>query len=176
MCILWFYWLIVLYIFTPLPWNLSFLIVKYSCIRGKSVMSKNHCERTSCWWVCACATHLWFVHLPKWHFPLHLPPLQRPGMCAVDNFQPLRFVNSQSPDKFTGKPKIFSLPTSSQESVKKNQGLRLYLHCAPSMRSMAHPNISKCVDLLPITMQYSPHWCRKRRINFRNWRSKIGQK
>ena len=69
----------------------------------KSVMSKNHCARTSCWWVCACAPHLLFVHLPNWHFSLHLPPLQRPGMCEVDNFQHLRFGN---------------LPTSSQESVK----------------------------------------------------------
>ena len=47
-------------------------------------------------------------------------------MCAVDDFQRLRFGNSQSPDKLTGKPKT------------KNQ----WLHCAPSMRSMAQPDIS----------------------------------
>ena len=67
-------------------------------------MSTNHCVRTSFWWVCACVPHLWFVHLPNWYFLLHLPPLQRPGMCMVDNFQRLRFG---------------SLPTSSQESVKR---------------------------------------------------------
>ena len=33
LCILWFDWLIALYIFTPLPRNASFLIVKHSCVR-----------------------------------------------------------------------------------------------------------------------------------------------
>ena len=66
-------------------------------------MSTNHCGRTYFWWVRACAPHLWFVHLPNWHFSLHLPPLQRPGMCTVYNFEHLRFC---------------SLLTSSQESVK----------------------------------------------------------
>ena len=66
-------------------------------------MSTNHCARTYFWWVHACAPHLWFVHLPNWHFSLHLPPLQRPGMCAVYNFERLIFC---------------SLLTSSQESVK----------------------------------------------------------
>ena len=37
-------------------------------------------------WVRACAPHLWFVHLPNWHFSLHLPPLQGPGMWVVYNF------------------------------------------------------------------------------------------
>ena len=41
-----------------------------------------------------------------------------PGMCEVYNFQRLIFGNSQSPDRFTGNPKIVSLPTSSQEIVK----------------------------------------------------------
>ena len=73
-------------------------------VSGKnSVMSTNHCARTYFWWVRACAPHLWLVHLPNWHFSLHLPPLQRPGMCVVYNFERLRF---------------FSLPTSSQESIK----------------------------------------------------------
>ena len=66
-----------------------------------SLMSTNHFAIT---WVRACAPHLWFVHLPNWHFSLHLPPLQRPGICAVDNFQRLRFG---------------SLPTSSEERVKQ---------------------------------------------------------
>ena len=66
-------------------------------------MSTTHCARTSFWWVCACVPHLWFVHLSNWHFSLHLPPLQRTGICAVDNFQRLRFD---------------SLLTTSQESIK----------------------------------------------------------
>ena len=65
-----------------------------------SVMSKNHCARTSCWWFFACAPHICFVHLPNWHFSLRLPTFQCPGMCAVEIFQRFRFV---------------SLPTSSQE-------------------------------------------------------------
>ena len=68
-------------------------------------MSTNHCARTSCLWVRTCAPHLWFVHLPNWHFSLHLPPLQRPGMCAVYNFE-------------RGRLRFCSLLTSSQKSVK----------------------------------------------------------
>ena len=51
------------------------------------------------------------------HFTYH--PFNGPEMCAVDNFQRSIFGNSQSPEKFTGKPKIVSLPTSSQESVQQ---------------------------------------------------------
>ena len=67
-------------------------------------MSTNHCAGTYWWWVCTYAPHLWFVHLPNWHFSLHLPPLQCPSICAVWNFQRLRFGR---------------LPTSSQEIVKQ---------------------------------------------------------
>ena len=83
--------------------NTSFLIVKTVVSGKKSVMSTNHCVRTFFWRVRACATHFWFVHLPNLHLSLHLPPLQRPSMCTVYNFERLIF---------------FSLPTSSQESVK----------------------------------------------------------
>ena len=89
--------------FSLLPRNASFLILKTVVSGKKSVMSKNHCARTYFWWVRACATHLWFVHLPNWHFSLHLSPLQHPGMCVVYNSKRLRFC---------------SLPTSSQESVR----------------------------------------------------------
>ena len=59
-----------------------------------------------------------FCISPTDTFPFTYHPFNGPGMCAVDNLQRLRFDNSQSPDKFTGKPKIVSLRTSSQESVK----------------------------------------------------------
>ena len=98
-CIIWFDWVISLYLFISLVCNGSFLIVKTVVSGKKLVMSKNHCARTYCWKVCACAPHFWFVHLPNWHCSLHLPPLQRPGICAVENFQRFRFG---------------SLPTSSQ--------------------------------------------------------------
>ena len=104
MCIIRFDWLIALYLFISLDCNASFLIVKTVVSGKKSVMSTTHCVRTSFWWVRACAPYLWFVHLPNWHLSLHRPPLQRPDICAVDNFQRLRFC---------------SLPTSSQERVKQ---------------------------------------------------------
>ena len=103
MCILRFDWLIGLYLFMSLVRNASFPIVKTVVSGEKSVMSTKHCARTYFWWVCACAPHLWFVHLPNWHFSLHQPPFQRPGMCTVYNFERLIFC---------------SLLTSSQESVK----------------------------------------------------------
>ena len=86
-------------------------------------MSTNHCARTSFWWVCACAPHFWFLHLANCHFTLHLPPLQCPGMCIVENFQRLIFGNSYSPNKFKVHPKRDSLPTRSQEGVKHKSTL-----------------------------------------------------
>ena len=93
-CILRFDWLIALYIFFLLVLNASLLIVKKVVSGKNSAMSKNHCERTSCGRVRSYAPHLWFVHLPNLHVSLHLPPLQRPGMCAVKFFQRLRFGDS----------------------------------------------------------------------------------
>ena len=104
MCILQFDWLIGLYLFMSLLRNAIFLIVKKSGVREEVSDVKNHCARTYFWWVRPCAPHLWFMHLPNWHFSLHLPPLQCPGMCAVYNFERLRFC---------------SFRTSSQESVKQ---------------------------------------------------------
>ena len=69
----------------------------------KSVMSKNHCARTSFWWVRACAPYLWFMQLPNWHFYFTYHLFNALGICAVENFQ--RFI-------------FGSLPTSSQEKVK----------------------------------------------------------
>ena len=72
-------------------------------------MSTNHCTIKSFWWVRACAPHLWFLHPPNWHFSIHKTPLQRPGMCAVDNLQHLIFG---------------SLLTSSQEIVKQKSAFK----------------------------------------------------
>ena len=110
-------WLIVLYISFPLVRIASFLIVK-TVVSGKnSLMS----------------THFWFVHLPNLHFSLHLPPLQSPGICAVDNFQRFRFG---------------SLPTSSQERVKQESTFTFTF----TLRTIY--DISKGVDL-PLTMKKS---------------------
>ena len=53
-------------------------------------MSTNHFAKTPFWWVCACVRHLWFVHLPNWHFPLYLPPLQRPRHVHSIQFPTLK--------------------------------------------------------------------------------------
>ena len=56
--------------------------------------------------------------LPLICVPPQLKISPSPTTCAVDYFQCLIFINSHSPYKFTGKPKIVSHPTSSQESLK----------------------------------------------------------
>ena len=75
--------------------------------------------------------------------PLQLTLLPSPTTCGVDDFQCLRFGNSQSPNKFTGKPKIVSHPTSTQESLKHKSTLTFTLRTIyPSTRSVAQPDIS----------------------------------
>ena len=77
LCILWFDCSIALYLFTPLPHNENFLIVKHSCSREElsdvvffpDTTSTNHCSRTYFWRVWTCASYLWSVQLSNWHFP-----------------------------------------------------------------------------------------------------------
>ena len=65
--------------------------------------------------------------------------LPSPTTCAVDNFQHLRFGN-----KFTGKPKIVSHPTSSQESLKHKSMLTFQFHTIyPYTRSMARSIVAE---------------------------------
>ena len=104
--ILWFDWLIALYLFTPLPHNASFLIVKKVVSEKNSIMSTNHCAKTSFWRACTCASNRWFVHLPNWHFPLYLPPHSMAPACA-------QYTISNAWDL-----EIVSHLTSSQESLK----------------------------------------------------------
>ena len=116
-CIIGFDWLIDLYIFTLLHCYAIFLIVKNSCV-GEEVsdINKSLCKK-KCWWVRACAPHLWFVHIPNLHFFLHLPPLQRPDMCAEENPRRLRFGNIYSSDKFIGNHKIVTGKGKTQINV-----------------------------------------------------------
>ena len=84
--------------------------------------------------------HLHTSHLVS--APLQLIFSPSPTTCEVDNFQPLIFGNGQSPEKFTGKPKIVSHLTSSQEILKHKSIFTFTLHTIyPSMRSMAQPDI-----------------------------------
>ena len=54
-------------------------------------------------------------------------PFNGRTMCTVDNFQQLWFGNSQSTNNFKGKPKIVSHPTSSQEILKQQINVYIYI-------------------------------------------------
>ena len=99
--------------------------------------TKNHCGITSFW------VSLHSFTRPLGCAPPQLPLYPSPTTCIVDDLQRLRFSNSQSPDKFKGKPKIVSHPTSSQDSLKQKSTFTFTLRTIyPSTRSMAHPDIS----------------------------------
>ena len=159
MCIIRFDCLIALYRFISLVHNASFIIKKLWCqVRTQWCQQITLQEHLVGYFA---LVHLTFglCTSPTDTFPFTYHSFNGPGMCIVDHFQRLIFDNSRSPDKFTGKRKtriIF---------------LRLRLHCVPSTRSMAHPDISKCVHLPPITKQSSPHCYTTRRTSFRNWRT-----
>ena len=59
--------------------------------------------------------------------PLQLTCLPSFTTCAVDDFLRLIFGNRRSPDKFTGKHKRVSHPTSSQESLKHRSTFKFTL-------------------------------------------------
>ena len=86
--------------------------------------------------------HLWFLHLPNWDFPLHLPPLQWPGICAVDNLRCLMFFNSQSPENFTGKPKIVSFPDKFTGKRKTQINVYIYIYIAHHLQGQWHSLVS----------------------------------
>ena len=121
-CIIRFDWLIALYLFFSLVCKESFIIVKNSGVREElSDINKSLCKNILLMSSQLCISTLVRAP-PQLILSLHLTPLQRPGMCAVENFQRLRFGNSWSPDKFIEKRK------------HTNDCLRLHLHCAPSTR------------------------------------------
>ena len=100
-------------------------------------------------------------------------PFNGPGMCAVDNFQRFRFGNSQSPEKFTGNPKIVSLSTSSQESVelKSRFAFKFTLRTIYVINGTAW-YLERCW-LATSNNTILAAFCSVRRTNFRNWQSKI---
>ena len=115
-CIIRFDWLIALYLFTLLHRNASFLIVKNSCVKEEvSDVNKSMCKNIFLVRSRLCTSPFFLCTSPTDTFPFTYHPFNGPGMCAVDNFQRLRFGNSRSPDNFAGKPKI----VSSQESLKQ---------------------------------------------------------
>ena len=113
----------------------EFLIVKNSGVRKE--LSTNHGAITR---VCACAPHLWFVHLPNWYFSLHLTPLKRPGIRAVDNFKQFIFG---------------SLPTSSHKSASTQERVKQESTFRFIFILQTIYDISKGVDLPPIMTKSS---------------------
>ena len=120
MCIIRYGWLIPLYLFIPLVCSTIFLIIKNSCFREElsdiPFFFRHNCNK-SLW------KNIFFVSLQLRTSHLVCAPPQlklspSPTTCAVDYFQRLRFFNSRLLEKFTGKPKIVSHPTSSQEILK----------------------------------------------------------
>ena len=74
-------------------------------------------------------------------------------MCAVDNFQHFIFGNSHSYDKFTGKTKIVSHLTSSQEILK--QQINVYVYIVYHLRGQWDSLISPHTAKIPLLDSYS---------------------
>ena len=116
MCILWFDLLIAFYLFTSLVCNLSFLIVKkqlcqgrthWCCVFSSDTTSTDHCARTYFWWVRTHVPYLFSVHLPNWHFPLHLPlsvcvHSYQPAPKLQPHFHGRQFPMLSTPDQHLG--------------------------------------------------------------------------
>ena len=79
---------------------------------------------------------------PTENFPFTYHPSNRCAMCAVDYFQQLRFGNSQSPDKFTGKPYI---------------KMNVYIYIAHHLQGQWHSLISTQKAKTPFSDSYSCH-------------------
>ena len=140
LCILLFYWLIALYIFTPLPHNTIFLIIKHSCVREELsdivFFFRNNFDKSLCKNIFLVSFH--FCNSPLVRAPHQLTLSPSPTTCAVDYFRRLIFSDSQSPNKFIGNSKIVCHPTSSQERLNhKSMFTFTFRIIYPYMRSMA---------------------------------------
>ena len=118
-CIILYDWLIALYLFISLVFNAGSLIIKNSGFREE--LSYLPCFIQAQLQQITVKEHIFgeFV-LVNLTFGSCTSPTENifsRTTCAIDNFQRLIFVNSQSCDKFTRNPKIVSHPTSSQESL-----------------------------------------------------------
>ena len=82
---------------------------------------------------------------PTEYFPFTYHPLNVHTMCVVDGLQRLRFVNSQSPDKFTVNTKIVSHLTSLQEIPKHQINVNIYIvhHLLGKWHSPISPQTGK---------------------------------
>ena len=134
-------WLVNSYLFfTQLPCNASFLIVKHSCVREELsdvlFFFGHNFNKALCKNTLLVSLNLRISPLVRAPPQLKIPP--SPNNRAVDNFQRFIFGNSQSPDKFIGKPKIVSHPKISQKILKHKSMFTFTLRTIyPYLRSMA---------------------------------------
>ena len=151
-CILWFDWLIDLYIFTPLPYNTSFIIVKHGCVREElsdvvfflqTQLQKITVQEHIFGEFSLAPFSFGSCTSPTDTLPSTYHYFNDSFMCAVYDFQRLIFDNSQPPKNLTGNPKT------------KNQRL----HCkpyTPSTRSMEQPNIYPDSENIPLGRLFLP--------------------
>ena len=139
-CIWLFDWLISLYLLSLLTCNASFLTVKNSCVREEHSDVVFFFQRSFNKLICK-KIFLVISHsrpLPLVRAPTQLTLFPSPTTCAVENFQCLRFGNSQSTNKFTGNPKIVCHLKISQENLKHKSMVKFTLRTIyPYTRSLA---------------------------------------
>ena len=128
----------------PISFQHEFLITK-TVVSGKNKFIFRfffrHNYNKSLW------KNKFFVSSPLVCAPPQLRLFPSPTTCTVDHFERSRFSNSQSPNNFTGKHKIVSHPTRSQESVKHKSTFIFTLRTIyPSMTSMAQLDISPEIE------------------------------
>ena len=128
MWIIQFYWLIALYLFTLLPHNMSFLIVKNCCVREEvSDVNKSLCKNIFLVSSRLCTSPL--VHVPPQLKILKVPTTpSTPRNVRGRQFPTLGIW--QSPEKFTGKRKT-------------KTDVYVYIYIAQNLRGQWHSLISR---------------------------------
>ena len=125
-----------LYYFTPLPRNASFLIVNHSCVREElsdvvffllTKLQQTTVQEYLFGEFTLAHLTFGFCTSPTDTFPLTYHPFNRRAMNTLDDFQRFIFGNIQSSENFTGKPKSVSHPTSSQEILKQQINVYIYI-------------------------------------------------
>ena len=103
-------WLIALYLLTSLLRNVSFLIVKCSCVREELsdvvFLIQTKLQQITMQEHIFSVFALTYLTFGLCTSPTDISP--SPTTCTIVDFQQLIFRNSRSPDKFTVKPTIVS--------------------------------------------------------------------
>ena len=154
--------------FYPISWQRGFFIIKTVASGKNSVIFgfffRHNCNKSL--WKNIFLVIFHSLTSPLVSAPPQLPLSPSPTTCAVENFQRWIFVKSQSPDKFTGKPK-----TQVNVYIYIAHHLPIY-EVNGTAQYQGHISM-KVFDLPPIITQSSPYFYRTRRTTFQKWRSKI---